>query len=89
VPHRVGQPRGDLGHQDVQLILVVHLEDLGHQPGAHGVGLTTVAVDYYFHEPVSLGYLVVQTAVVGSRAWAGAASKARLETNRYAERIFP
>jgi hypothetical protein len=84
VPDRVGHPGRDLGHQDVQLILLVYLEHLGHQPRAHRVGLATVAVDFHFHEPVSLSYPVVQTAVVGSRARSQAAGKLSQETNHHA-----
>jgi hypothetical protein len=53
VPDRVGQGGRDLGHQDVQLVVVVHLEHLGHQARAHRVGLAGVAVDFHSQLPAS------------------------------------
>jgi len=84
VPHRIRHSGRDLRHQDVQLILIVYLEHLGYQPRAYRVGLATVAVDFHFHELVSLSYAVVQTAVVGSRARSRAAGKLSQETNHHA-----
>ena len=45
VPHSVGQASRDLGHQNVQLVLVVYLENLGHEACADRVRLAGVPVD--------------------------------------------
>lgn len=45
VPHRVGEAWRDLSHQDVQFVLVVYLENLGHEACADRVRLAGVPVD--------------------------------------------
>src|ERR1700722_3608899 len=54
VPDAVGQLGGDLGDEDVQVVLVIHLKDLGYQARADRIGLAGVAVDLNPHrEPPS------------------------------------
>ena len=62
-PRRPG--RRHLGHQDVQVVVVVHGEHLGHQPGADGVGLAHVTVDSNPHRPPpGLGYGAPDTRIL-------------------------
>ena len=49
MPHAVDEIFRNLVDQDVEVVLVVHLEDLGHQAGADRVGLAGVPVSFYFH----------------------------------------
>jgi hypothetical protein len=49
VPHLALEPGRHLLHEDVHVVLVVHLEDLGNQPGTHAVRLAQVIVDAYLH----------------------------------------
>jgi len=45
VPHRVGEGWRDLSHQNVQLVLVIYLEHLGHKACTDRVRLAGVPVD--------------------------------------------
>ena len=48
---RVGEIRRHLVHQDVQFIVVVHVEHLRDQSGADGVGLAQHPIDHDPHDP--------------------------------------
>src|SRR5215469_6774518 len=55
-PDPVGELRRDLARQDVKLVLVIHVEDLGNQAGADGVGLAQAGINGHPHaQIVTLG----------------------------------
>jgi predicted O-methyltransferase YrrM len=54
VPDRVNESGRYFLSPNVQYVLVINLEDLGHQAGADRVGLTGIAIDNHLHRTPSI-----------------------------------
>ena len=52
MPNTLGEVGGDLLLQDEHVVVVVHLENLGHQPGADAIRLAEVIVHRYLHDQI-------------------------------------